>query len=125
MAKILIIDDNASVREFMTAALIRLGHEVIQADNGADGVELAQSQLPQLIISDVNMSHGDGYAILALLKNEPATKAIPFVLMTGYANRAGHERSKQEGADDYLAKPFTVDALATVVEGRLKAAGKG
>jgi len=121
MAKILIIDDNASVREFMTAALIRKGYEILQAENGLEGIQLAQSQLPQLIISDVNMSQGDGYAILALLKNDPATMKIPFILMTGYANQAGLQRSQQEGADDYLAKPFTVEGLMAVVENRLKA----
>lgn len=124
MAKILIIDDNLSVRELMATVLTRKGYEVIQAGNGADGIQLAQSQLPQLIISDINMSHGDGYAILALLRNDPATASIPFILMTGHANETGMKRGIQEGASDYLAKPFTMQELVAVVENRLKAAGR-
>lgn len=124
MAKILIIDDNLSVREMMATVLTRNGYEVLQADNGADGVKLAQSQLPQLIISDVNMSHGDGYAILALLRVDPATASIPFILMTGHANETGMKRGLQEGASDYLAKPFTMQELVAVVANRLKATGQ-
>ena len=125
MAKILIIDDNLSVREMMATVLTRNGYEVLQADNGADGVKLAGSQLPQLIISDVNMSHGDGYAILALLRVDPATASIPFILMTGHANETGMKRGLQEGASDYLAKPFTMQELVAVVANRLKATGPG
>jgi CheY-like chemotaxis protein len=124
MAKILIIDDNLSVREMMSTVLTKKGYEVLQAGNGADGVQLALSQLPQLIISDVNMSHGDGYAILALLRNDPATASIPFILMTGHANETGMKRGIQEGASDYLAKPFTMQELVATVENRLKASGQ-
>ena len=124
MAKILIIDDNLSVRELMSTVLTKKGYEVVQAGNGADGVQLAQSQLPQLIISDVNMSHGDGYAILALLRNDPATASIPFILMTGHANETGMKRGIQEGASDYLAKPFTMQELVATVENQLKVSGQ-
>ena len=124
MAKILIIDDNLSVRELMSTVLTKKGYEVVQAGNGADGIQLAQSQLPHLIISDVNMSHGDGYAILALLRNDAATASIPFILMTGHANEVGMKRGIQEGASDYLAKPFTMQELVTTVENRLKVSGQ-
>src|SRR5436853_505441 len=120
MKKILVIDDEEWLREMVQLALAQKGYDVIEAKNGAVGIEVAQKQLPDLILCDVNMEKMNGYGTLSSLRNQPGTAAIPFILMTGLADNAGMRHGMELGADDYLPKPFTIDALYAAVEARLK-----
>jgi signal transduction histidine kinase len=120
MKKILVIDDEEWLREMIQLALRQRGYEVIEAHSGADGIEKAGRELPDLILCDVNMGKVDGYRTLAALRAEAATAAIPFILMTGLADNAGMRHGMELGADDYLPKPFTTDVLYAAVEARLK-----
>ncbi|HVV71768.1 MAG TPA: hybrid sensor histidine kinase/response regulator, partial [Verrucomicrobiae bacterium] len=95
---------------------------VVEAENGAAGVEVARRVLPDLVLCDVNMDKMDGYLALASLRNDPATASIPFILMTGLADNAGMRHGMELGADDYLPKPFSIDALYAAVDARLKKA---
>ncbi len=103
-------------------ALAQKGYEVIEAENGAVGIDKARKELPDLILCDVNMEKVDGYLTLSSLRSEPTTAAIPFILMTGLADNAGMRHGMELGADDYLPKPFTIDGLYAAVEARLKKA---
>jgi len=120
MKRILVIDDEEWLREMIQLALRQKGYEVVEAENGAVGIEKARKILPDLILCDVNMDKVDGYLTLSSLRNEPSTAAIPFILMTGLADNAGMRHGMELGADDYLPKPFTIDALYAAVEARLK-----
>jgi signal transduction histidine kinase len=120
--KILVIDDEEWLREMIHLALKQKGFDVIEAPNGADGIERARKELPDLILCDINMEKVDGYLTLASLRNEAPTAAIPFILMTGLADNAGMRHGMELGADDYLPKPFTTDALYAAVDARLKKA---
>jgi two-component system, sensor histidine kinase and response regulator len=120
MKKILVIDDEEGLREVVQMALRQKGFDVYQAENGARGVEVAQKELPDLVLCDVNMEKMDGYLTLASLRNQPVTASIPFILMTGLADHAGMRHGMELGADDYLPKPFTLEALYAAVEARLK-----
>jgi signal transduction histidine kinase len=122
MKQILVIDDEEWLREMVHLALARKGFSVIEAENGAVGVERARKELPDLILCDVNMEKLDGYLTLSALRNEPTTAAIPFILMTGLADNAGMRHGMELGADDYLPKPFTIDALYAAVDARLRKA---
>src|SRR5258708_2589798 len=122
MKKILVIDDEEWLREMVQLALRQKGFDVIEAENGATGIELARRELPDLILCDVNMERVDGYLTLSSLRNEPSTAAIPFILMTGLADNAGMRHGMELGADDYLPKPFTIEALYGAVDARLKKA---
>lgn len=122
MKKILVIDDEEWLREMIHLALQQRGFEVIEAANGADGIELARKELPDLILCDINMGKVDGYLTLSSLRNEAPTAAIPFILMTGLADNAGMRHGMELGADDYLPKPFTTDGLYAAVDARLKKA---
>jgi signal transduction histidine kinase len=122
MKKILVIDDEEWLREMIQLALRQKGYEVIEAENGEVGIEKAQKFLPDLILCDVNMGKVDGYLTLSSLRNLPATAAIPFILMTGLADNAGMRHGMELGADDYLPKPFTIEALYAAVDTRLKKA---
>lgn len=122
MKKILVIDDEEWLREMVQLALRQRGYDVIEAENGAVGVEKARKDLPDLVLCDVNMERMDGYLTLSSLRSDPTTAAIPFILMTGLADNAGMRHGMELGADDYLPKPFTLDALYAAVEARLKKA---
>ena len=122
MKKILVIDDEEWLREMIQLALRQKGFEITEAENGVVGIELARKILPDLILCDVNMEKMDGYLTLSSLRNEPTTAAIPFILMTGLADNAGMRHGMELGADDYLPKPFTIDALYAAVDTRLKKA---
>ncbi len=120
MRKILVIDDEEWLREMIQLALRQNGFEVIEAENGERGIELAKKELPDLILCDVNMDKVDGYATLSSLRSEGSTASIPFILMTGLADQAGMRHGMELGADDYLPKPFTIEALYAAVDVRLK-----
>ncbi len=122
MKKILVIDDEEWLREMIQLALQQRGFEMIEATNGADGIELARKELPDLILCDINMGKVDGYLTLTALRNEASTAAIPFILMTGLADSASMRHGMELGADDYLPKPFTTEGLYAAVDARLKKA---
>src|SRR5262245_61619620 len=122
MKRILVIDDEQWLREMVHMALQQKGFEVVEAENGAAGVDVARRVLPDLILCDVNMDKMDGYLALASLRNDPTTAPIPFILMTGMADNAGMRHGMELGADDYLPKPFAISDLYAAVEARLKKA---
>jgi len=122
MKRILVIDDEEWLREMVNMALSQRGYEVIEAQDGETGAEIARKQLPDLVICDVNMQRMDGYATLSALRSDAATATIPFILMTGLADNAGMRHGMELGANDYLPKPFTIEGLYAAVEARLKQA---
>lgn len=120
METILVIDDEAPLRQLIMAALRHKGFNLLEAENGNVGVQLAKAQLPDLILCDVMMPKMDGYATLHALRQDTLTAAIPCILMTGRPDSAGMRQGMTMGADDYLAKPFTIDELQNSVEARLR-----
>jgi signal transduction histidine kinase len=121
MSKILVIDDEPWLREMIRLALEHEGFEVIEAADSTDGDDKARQFLPDLILCDVNMDQaGAGYTTLTKLRENAATAAIPFILMTGMADSAGMRHGMELGADDYLPKPFKVDELYAAVNARLR-----
>lgn len=120
MKKILIVEDEAAFREAVAFALEGEGYRVLQAENGAEGIELARTQIPDLIVSDVMMDSVDGYEAVLTLRQDPRTASIPIILMTGQANKEGLVHAIELGADDYLTKPFTVQELLEAISIRFK-----
>ena len=121
MSKILVIDDESWLREMIRLALEQQGFEVIEAVDSTDGDAKARQFLPDLILCDVNMGKADaGFVTLMKLRENAATAAIPFILMTCMADSAGMRHGMELGADDYLPKPFKVDELYAAVNARLR-----
>ncbi|MCI0617490.1 response regulator, partial [bacterium] len=85
--KILIVDDSEPIRNSLSALLEAENYETVVAENGKTGVEIARKEIPHLILCDVQMPELDGYGVLTELRNDPATAAIPFVFLTGRAER--------------------------------------
>ena len=118
--KILVIEDNLEVRENLAEILELSDYEVLQAEDGTLGVELASREKPDLIICDVMMPRLDGFGVLNILSKKPDTASIPFIFLTAKAEKADFRRGMNLGADDYITKPFYKDELLTVVETRLR-----
>ena len=120
MTKVLVIDDENSIREVIAVTLRRAGYEVFTASNGAEGLELARKQLPGLIICDVRMVLVDGYEVLAAIRNNPSTASIPFIMVTSLASIERMRQGMEMGADDFLPKPFLPNQLLAAVKARLE-----
>lgn len=120
MTKILVVEDMDSLREEIIETLTYEGFEVIGAENGAVGVELALKHLPNLIICDVMMPELNGYETLTTLRRDPSTSTIPFIFLTAKADKMDMRQGMQLGADDYLTKPFTIEDLLGAIAARLE-----
>lgn len=119
MVRILIIEDEDSIRENISETLELEGYDVLSAENGLSGVALAQEYIPDLIICDIMMNELDGYGVLKKLHETPETAAIPFIFVTARADRNSVRQGMQLGADDYITKPFTPVELLEAVTARL------
>lgn len=119
MTKILVIEDEEPVRANLLEMLDAEGFSVMGAENGRVGAQLARDYLPDLVICDIMMPELDGYGVLAELRQDPSTAAIPFVFLTAKAERADLRQGMELGADDYLVKPFTLDQVLRAVSARL------
>ena len=118
--KILVVEDDASIRNNILSLLRLEGFDVVDASNGLQALELARQHLPGLILSDVMMPQLDGYGLLELLRADPATAGIPLIFLSARTDRADRRRGMNLGADDYLGKPFTANELLDAVSARIK-----
>ena len=117
MKKILVVDDERDLRALVVRILTSQGYRTIEANNGADALDLAVKHRPNLVLSDVMMDCGSGFMLREMLLEDKKTASIPVVLMTGRAERTG-----AWGADpdvEYLEKPFTVSQLLAAVDLKL------
>lgn len=121
MQTLLIIDDDEPLLQVFQRALQWAGYNVLLATNGRDGLDLAHRNLPDLILTDINMPGMEGTEVLAALRADPELGNRQIVLMTGSA-AVTPRRGMQMGADDFLVKPFTVQELLACVEARLRRA---
>jgi CRP-like cAMP-binding protein/CheY-like chemotaxis protein len=120
MKKILLIEDNKDLRENTAEILTLAQYNVITAKNGKEGVELVQSEKPDLIICDIMMPVLDGHGVLHMLSKNEETSSIPFIFLTAKAERNDFRKGMEMGADDYLTKPFDDVELLNAIESRLK-----
>jgi CRP-like cAMP-binding protein len=120
MKKILLIEDNIEIRENTSEILELDGYQVLTAENGKVGVDLAIRELPDLIICDIMMPVLDGYGVLHLLSKHEKTSAIPFIFLTAKAERTDLRKGMDMGADDYITKPFDDVELLSAIESRLR-----
>jgi CRP-like cAMP-binding protein/ActR/RegA family two-component response regulator len=120
MKTILLIEDNPDMRDNTTEILELAHYNVVTAENGKQGIKLAQESSPDLIICDIMMPELDGYGVLHLLSKEPSTASIPFIFLTAKAEKNDYRKGMTLGADDYLTKPYDDVELLSAVETRLR-----
>jgi len=120
MAKILYIEDNLTNRLLVKRILMAEDHDVLEAENGTDGIRVAQEELPDLILVDINMPDMDGYEVTARLRKMPELARVPIVALTANVLRGDREKSLEAGCDGYIQKPLDVDMLPSQVEAFLR-----
>lgn len=119
MKKVLLIEDDVTVRE-NTAELLELsGYEVVTASNGKNGIEKAKQNLPDIIVCDIMMPEVDGYGVLQGLSKDPKTINIPFIFLSAKTEHKDIRKGMDLGADDYLTKPFEEEDLLSAIESRM------
>src|SRR2546421_5667139 len=117
MSKILVIDDDHAFRKALAVMLERQGREVVQAATGAEGVRLARTDMPNLILCDVELGGVSGNLVLYAVRRDPQLASIPFVLMSGYGMSSETALpGMKRGADAFLSKPFTPSTLSDTID---------
>lgn len=120
MKRILVIDDDARLRQQCVELLRLEGYDVVEARNGREGVDLATREVPDLVLCDVTMPEMNGHRVLEQLRGEPRTAHVAFVFLTGWSERNDVRTGMNLGADDYLVKPVVPDELTAAVRARLR-----
>ncbi len=121
-AQLLIVDDNADLREYMSRILRTAGHEVRLAADGEAALEAARAQPPDLVLSDVMMPRLDGFGLLRELRADPVLRDTPVLMLSARAGEEALVDGIEHGADDYLTKPFSSRELLARVSGNLQLA---
>lgn len=117
--KILVIEDEEAIRETLVILLEMNGYEVANAPDGETGVTLA-AQAPDLILCDIGLPGIDGYEVLKRVRENPASRDVPFVFLTAHADRGAQRRGMELGADDYVTKPFTEHDIVQAIQARIR-----
>ena len=119
MAKILLVEDNEMNRDMLSRRLIKRGHEVVIAVNGQEGVDMASSEGPEVILLDMSLPVMDGWEAARVLKADQATKSIPIIALTAHAMAGDRERCLEAGCEDYDTKPVEFKRLLGKIDAAL------
>jgi two-component system, cell cycle response regulator DivK len=111
MVRILMVEDNEMNRDALSRRLERKGYEVLLAFNGKQGIELAQSAKPDLILMDLSLPEVDGWEATRYLKTAVATKHIPLIVLSSHAMAGDREKALEAGGDDFDTKPVDFQRL--------------
>jgi len=119
MPKILLVEDNEMNRDMLSRRLQKRGYEVVIAEDGEQGVRLAQSETPALVLMDMSLPVLDGWEATRQLKADPVTRSIPVIALTAHAMAGDRERALEAGADDFDTKPVELTRLLEKIEALL------
>ena len=120
MPKILLVEDNEMNRDMLSRRLEKRGYTLAIAVDGGQGVALAKSELPDLILMDMSLPVLDGWEATKQVKAEPATKGIPIIALTAHAMESDRQKALEAGCDDFDTKPVELARLLTKIEELLK-----
>lgn len=121
---ILVIEDEAALRNNITEIIEHYGFRVISASTGEEGIKLAEELIPDIIISDIMLPGIDGFEMFARVKQLPQLKRTAFIFLTAKSTRSDARTGMDMGADDYLTKPFTKEELISSVRTRFEKLSK-
>jgi len=111
MPKILVVEDNEMNRDMLARRLERRGFEVATASDGRQGLDLARSQMPDLILLDMSLPELDGWEVARRLKSDASTQLIPVIALTAHAMNGDREAALDAGCEDYDTKPIDMNRL--------------
>ncbi|HSV26504.1 MAG TPA: response regulator transcription factor [Sedimentisphaerales bacterium] len=118
--RILIVDDEEDILELLSVNLKREGYDVLRAQNGEDAVSIASTEKPDLVILDLMLPGVDGLTVCAMIKRSSLTKHIPIIMLTAKGQEADIVKGLEQGADDYMTKPFSPKVLMARVKTALR-----
>lgn len=119
MFKVLLVEDNKMNRDMLSRRLIKRGYEVVMAVDGQEGVDMAGTVSPDIILLDMSLPVVDGWEAAKILKKEDSTKGIPVIALTAHAMAGDKEKSLETGCDDYDTKPIEFKRLLGKMEALL------
>jgi two-component system cell cycle response regulator DivK len=119
MPKILLVEDNEMNRDMLSRRLTKRGYQIAIALDGVQGVELARSESPDLVLMDMSLPLKDGWQATAEIKADPVTKLIPVIGLSAHAMSGDRDKAMQAGCDDYDTKPIELDRLLKKIEALL------
>jgi CheY-like chemotaxis protein len=125
MAKILLVEDNEMNRDMLSRRLERRGYQVVIAVDGQQGVDMARSEKPDLVLMDMSLPVLDGWEATRRLKADADTRSVPIIALTAHAMAGDREKAMEAGCDDYDTKPIELPRLLGKIEELLGKAGKG
>ncbi len=124
MATILVVEDEDVLLENLSFHLSFEDYDVLCANNGKKGVELAFEHIPDVIICDINMPEMDGYEVLQQIRSNSKTVSIPFIFLTARSDKSDFRQGMELGADDFITKPYTAVEILSAIKSRLKKQGQ-
>ena len=116
MSKLLLVEDNEMNSDMLSRRLVRRGYEVVLAVNGAEGVNMAQLENPDLVLMDMSLPVLDGWEASRRLKAAPETSSIPILALTAHAMSEDRDKALEAGCDDYDTKPIDFSRLLGKIE---------
>ena len=125
MAKILLVEDQEMNRDMLSRRLKKRGYEVSIAVDGAEGVEKARGEKPDLILMDMSLPVMDGWEAARAIKGDEGTKGIPIIALTAHAMAGDREKTLEAGCDEYDTKPVEFKRLLGKINGLLESRGQG
>jgi two-component system sensor histidine kinase/response regulator len=121
MKRILVIEDEPSVRQIVVEALQTRGWQPVEAVDGEEGLDRALAELPDMILCDIQMPKMDGYGVLrGIRQNAGPLATVPFLFLTGHGDKPMMRQAMEMGADDFIVKPFTISELLAAVDARFQ-----
>ncbi len=113
---ILVVDDSPTIRKLVTMTLEKYGHHVLSATNGLDALNKLKEVVPDLILSDINMPHMDGYQLCKMIRGNSVTRSVPVIMLSGKDGIFDKLRGRMVGATAYITKPFEIDSLLQLID---------
>ena len=120
MLRILVVEDSPVNMALTVAILENAGHTILQADHAAEGLEMARSQQPDLVLMDIQLPDIDGLAATRLLKGDPRTAHIPVIALTAFAMKGDEDETRAAGCDGYVTKPIRYKEFLAEMDAVLK-----
>lgn len=124
MPKILLVEDNEMNRDMLSRRLERRGFTVVMAMDGAEGVAMAKSEVPDLILMDMSLPVIDGWEATKQVRADPTVAAIPVIALTAHAMPSDEQRARAAGCDDFDTKPIELPRLLEKIQAQLLRVGK-
>ena len=112
---ILTVDDSRTMRHMLSLALVDAGFEVLQAEDGIHGLEVLESKVPDVIVTDINMPRLDGYGFIEGVRANPMHRAIPILVLSTESSVEKKMRARDAGATGWIVKPFSPDKLVDAI----------